>query len=56
MFELTRTDARATFKDLLGQANHFLITILVGLNGVRSGATQIDEEFRTSWNARSVRR
>jgi hypothetical protein len=56
MFELTRTDARAAFKDLLGQANHFLITILVGLNGVRSGATQIDEEFRTSWNPRNVRR
>jgi len=55
MFELTRTDARAAFKDLLGQANHFLITILVGLNGVRSGGTQIDEEFRTSWNPRNVR-
>jgi hypothetical protein len=55
MFELNRTDARAAFKGLLGQANHFLITILVGLNGVRRGGIEIDEEFRTSWNPRDVR-
>jgi hypothetical protein len=55
MLELNRTVARAAFKDLLGQANHFLITILVGLNGVRRGGIEIDEEFRTSWNPRDVR-
>jgi hypothetical protein len=56
MYELKRTLARATFKDLLGQANHFLITILVGLNGVRSEHVGLDKEFRTSWNPRDVRR
>jgi hypothetical protein len=55
MFELSRTHARAAFKDLLGQANHFLITILVGLNGVRTGSVDIDQEFRTSWNPRNVK-
>jgi hypothetical protein len=56
MFELKRTHARTTFKDLLGQANHFLITILVGLNSVRKGDAKIDEEFRTTWNPQDARR
>lgn len=56
MFELKRTMARAAFKDLLGQANHFLITILVGLSGVRSEHVGLDKEFSTSWNPRDVRR
>lgn len=43
------------FKDLLGQANHFLITILVGLNGVRAGRITIDSEFSTSWNPKDVK-
>ena len=54
MFQLSRTEARSNFKDLLGQANHFLITILVGLDGVRSGSVAINEDFRTSWNPKSV--
>ena len=56
MFELKRTSARTAFKDLLGQANHFLITILVGLNSVRKGDAKIDEEFRTTWNPQDARR
>lgn len=56
MYEINRTHARWAFKDLLGQANHFLITILVGLNGVRDGLIGIDEEFSTSWNPQSVER
>lgn len=56
MYELKRTLARAVFKDLLGQANHFLITILVGLNGVRSEHVHLDKEFSTSWNPRDVQR
>lgn len=55
MYELKRTHARAVFKQLLGQANHFLITILVGLNGVRDGRVTVDEEFRTSWNPVSAK-
>jgi hypothetical protein len=54
MYELKRTIARAAFKDLLGQANHFLITILIGLNGVRSGLVGHDPEFHAAWNPRDV--
>lgn len=56
MFELNRTQARWAFKDLLGQANHFLITILVGLDGVRTGKVELSPEFRTSWNPQSIPR
>jgi hypothetical protein len=56
MYELKRTHARAAFKDLLGQANHFLITLLVGLGAVRDGTATLDEEFRTSWNPHDVTR
>ncbi|WP_156799412.1 hypothetical protein [Oceanicola granulosus] len=56
MYELNRTHARRAFKDLLGQANHFLITVLVGLDGVRSGKVDISSEFRTSWNPQNVKR
>ena len=55
MYELARTHARAAFKDLLGQANHFLITLLVGLASVRDGKATLDAEFRTSWNPRDVK-
>ncbi len=56
MYELNRTHARWAFKDLLGQANHFLITVLVGLDGIRSGKADISSEFRTSWNPQNVKR
>jgi len=56
MYELKRTHARAAFKDLLGQANHFLITLLVGLGAVSDGIAKLDDEFRTSWNPRDVKK
>ena len=56
MYELKRTHARAAFKDLLGQANHFLITLLVGLGAVSDGTAKLDEEFRTSWNPRDAKK
>jgi hypothetical protein len=56
IYELKRTLARAAFKDLLGQANHFLITILVGLDGVRHGEVELRDEFRTSWNPKDQKR
>jgi hypothetical protein len=56
MYELKRTHARAAFKDLLGQANHFLITLLVGLGAVSDGTAKLDEEFRASWNPRDVKK
>ncbi|MGH3693373.1 MAG: hypothetical protein ACRDRX_05155 [Pseudonocardiaceae bacterium] len=56
--EVTR--ARRLFKELAGQNNHFLITILVGLDAVNRGAVRVPPELSTSWNPhdpqRSVRR
>lgn len=56
--EVTR--ARRLFKKLAGQNNHFLITILVGLDAVDRGAARVPSELSTSWNPhdhrRSVRR
>lgn len=45
-----RTHPRATFKRDAGQNNHFLITILVGLDGVQHGAVEKRPEFSTTWN------
>lgn len=41
------------FKAEMGQANHFLITIMVGLDAVEDGA-QKRESFHTTWNPRDV--
>ena len=37
------------FKTEMGQANHFLITIMIGLDAVEDGAEK-RESFNTSWN------
>jgi hypothetical protein len=52
---ITSSQARRAFKNLLGNTNHELITILVGLNGVEKGRVEKDAEFATSWNPRDVR-
>jgi len=45
------TDKRKEFKNRIGQANHFLITTLVGLNAIETGlVVQKPSEFATSWN------
>lgn len=41
---------RKDVKKILGQANHFLITILVGLDSVKKNDITLPPEFRTSWN------
>ncbi|MPM96882.1 hypothetical protein SDC9_144047 [bioreactor metagenome] len=41
------------FKKEMGQANHFLITIMIGLDAVEDGA-QKKSEFKTSWNPQDV--
>lgn len=48
------SSARRHFKMRIGQVNHFLITLLVGLDGVKKGSCVLPEEFRTSWNPRDV--
>ncbi len=54
MFFVTETVARRRFKDLLGQANHFLITILIGLNGIEKGLVVRDDDFHAAWNPKDV--
>lgn len=40
---------------MMGQNNHFLITILVGLDSVESGEATLSPEFSTSWDPVNVR-
>lgn len=55
-FTLRRTPARRVFKDLLGQANHLLITQLVGLAAVEAGTAVCPPDLATSWNPKDPRR
>lgn len=49
------TKAKRNFKERLGQANHFLITSLVGLDGIENNIiTSKPESFRTSWNPKDT--
>ena len=45
--------ARRKFKHLLGNANHLLITILVGLDAVRRGQESSPEGLRAAWSPRN---
>lgn len=51
---MSNTRARRIFKDMLGQANHFLITVMVGLDAVASGDAHLSEEFSTSWSPKDA--
>ncbi|MBQ9230706.1 MAG: hypothetical protein IJ190_05920 [Prevotella sp.] len=53
---LNISPARRHFKQRIGQVNHFLITTLIGLDGVKSKKFTLPEEFSTSWNPRNVER
>jgi len=46
---LNRTASRVDFKKRAGQNNHFLITVLVGLNAVEAGSATKNKEFSTAW-------
>lgn len=49
--------AKKEFKNRFGQANHFLITTLVGLDGIQTGIIkEKPDTFCTSWNPRDVKR
>ena len=52
VLRLRESTARKQFKDLAGQANHFMLTILVGLDAVKDGSVTIDPEFSAAWNPR----
>ena len=47
---------RKDVKKILGQANHFLITILVGLNYVEKNDVALPADFSTSWNPKDKSR
>jgi hypothetical protein len=51
-FDINTSRARKTFKRLLGHANHYLITILVGLDHIQKNEVPLHEDFKTSWNPR----
>ena len=46
--------ARRDFKEMLGHNNHFLITIMVGLDAVASGEAHRSKEFSTIWAPRDA--
>ncbi|MBV5313756.1 MAG: hypothetical protein JZU47_10695 [Prolixibacteraceae bacterium] len=49
--------AKKEFKKRFGQANHLLITALVGIDGIQSGQITVKpESFNTSWNPRDYKR
>lgn len=49
------TKPRKEFKDKFGNANHYLITALVGLNAIEKGQVISKESsFSTSWNPRDT--
>ena len=52
---LARTNALATFRQLLGHTNHDLITLLVGIQGVKTGQVTKSADFNVAWNPKSVR-
>lgn len=53
---LESTPARHAFKQNAGQNNHFLVTLLVGLDGIRAGQVTLNPEFSTSWGPKDPRR
>lgn len=53
---MSRTQARVAFKQNAGQNNHFLITVLFGLDAVKAGDASLSGEFSTSWSPQDVSR
>jgi hypothetical protein len=51
---LIRSNSFKQHKKLVGQNNHFLITIFIGLDGIADGKVTKKEEFRTSWNPDNI--
>lgn len=51
--EINHSTALKRFKAEIGQANHMLITIMVGLDGIIPYHVEAQNEFHTSWNPKS---
>lgn len=55
-FRLETSPARRTFKENLGQANHFLVTIEVGLEAIRDGRIEPPGPTWTRWDPKNPKR
>lgn len=53
--QLIHSKAQRQFKKRMGQANHFLITILIGLDEVGKGTINKPESLDVSWNPKDVK-
>lgn len=54
---MNATPAKKEFKKRLGQANHFLITALIGVDAIKEGiVTEKPSSFSTSWNPKDRHR
>lgn len=54
MLELNWTGHLNHFKQLIGHSNQYLITILIGIEGVRTGVVTKGDSFNVSWNPTSI--
>jgi len=54
MLELNWTGHLGHFKQLIGHSNQYLITILIGIEGVRTGVVTKGDSFNVSWNPVSL--
>lgn len=54
MLELNWSGQLNHFKNHLGQTNHYLITILIGLEGVRNGKVTKEESLHAKWQPQSL--
>lgn len=54
-FKLNHSVAQRQFKKRMGQANHFLITILIGLDEVSKGLVKKPDTLDVCWNPKDVK-
>lgn len=52
--QIKHSRARIAAKKLLGDTNHLLITLLIGVEGVRTGKVVKDDSFNVSWNPKDL--
>ena len=54
---MTKSPAKKEFKERFGQANHFLITALVGIDAIQSGMiTKKPTGFSTTWEPKDPKK
>lgn len=54
MLSLIHTPSYRKFKHTVGQTNHYLITILIGLEGVSKGKVEKEDDFNVVWNPKDL--